>query len=147
MRAHLKGKIEGTAEVVSLAISRAGAEELDGVERAAAAALLLRRRELGLSDGGGGGGSRVVGARPCADGWLQAEVRTYRRKDGGSTERGPYWYFRYHDAGRQKKLYLGRTDDPEGRLREKRAARRGGRAGRGGAKGGTDDGQGQLDLD
>ena len=54
---------------------------------------------------------------------LQAGVRTYTRRDGGRSERGPYWYFRFHEGGRQKKLYLGRTDDPEAVLAEKRAQR------------------------
>lgn len=44
------------------------------------------------------------------------------RKDGTVKEQGPYWYFRYHEGGRRKKLYLGRTDDPEGELARKRAA-------------------------
>lgn len=142
MRAHPKKGSGHAATAVSVAISQAGAEELDEIERAVEAGLPKRRRELGLPVGGGKG-SGVVGARPYADGWLQAEVRTYLCKDGTETERGPYWYFRYHHDGRQKKLYLGKTDDPEGRLREKRAARR---SGRGKAMGETDAGQGQLDL-
>ena len=68
-------------------------------------------------------GSEVVEYRPCEDGMLQAEVRTYTRRDGGRSERGPYWYFRFHEGGRQKKLYLGRTDDPEAVLAEKRSQR------------------------
>ena len=68
-------------------------------------------------------GSEVVEYRPYEDGMLQAEVRTYTRRDGGRSERGPYWYFRFHEGGRQKKLYLGRTDDPEGELARKRGAR------------------------
>ncbi len=47
----------------------------------------------------------------------------YRRKDSRESERGPYWYFRYHKGGMQKKLYLARTDDPEGALEQKRAKR------------------------
>lgn len=52
---------------------------------------------------------------------LLGETRVYRRKDGQESERGPYWYFRFHEGGKQKKLYLGRTDDPEGALAAKRA--------------------------
>jgi len=33
---------------------------------------------------------------------------------------GPYWYFRYHEGGKQKKLYLGKTDDPEDELVRRR---------------------------
>jgi hypothetical protein len=47
-------------------------------------------------------------------------MRGYVRKDGTRAERGPYWYFRYHQQGRQRKLYLGRTDNPEAALVEKR---------------------------
>lgn len=65
--------------------------------------------------------SGVLEYRPYADGTLQAEVRRYYRKDGSAKEQGPYWYFRYHEEGKQKKLYLGRTDDPEGALARKRA--------------------------
>ncbi len=147
VRAHKK-KNEGgaVAHAVAIAISRASAEELDEVERVAADTLLKRRRELGqLSEGRGG--SRVVAARAFGDGWLQAEVRTYRRKDGTETERGPYWYFRYHQDGGQKKLYLGKTDDPEGRLREKRAlSRRGGRGRRDATGSEIGAEQGRLDI-
>ncbi len=64
--------------------------------------------------------SGVLEYRPYADGTLQAEVRRYVRKNGSINEQGPYWYFRYHEGGKQKKLYLGRTDDPEGELARKR---------------------------
>ena len=49
--------------------------------------------------------------RLYADGTLQAEVRRYVREDGSVKEQGPYWYFRYHENGKQKKLYLGRTEN------------------------------------
>ena len=29
-------------------------------------------------------------------------------KDGSMKEHGPYWYFRYHEGGRQRTLYLGK---------------------------------------
>jgi hypothetical protein len=64
--------------------------------------------------------SDVIAGRPHADGWLQLERRWYVGKDGHRTLRGPYWYFRYHEDGKQKKIYLGKTDDPEGKLAEKR---------------------------
>ena len=65
--------------------------------------------------------SKVVEYRPYEDGYLQAEVRIYTRQDGGRSERGPYWYHRYHQGGKQRKIYLGKTDDPEGVLKQKRA--------------------------
>lgn len=64
--------------------------------------------------------SDVLEYRPHADGYLQFEVRRYVRKDGSMKEHGPYWYFRYHKGGRQRTLYLGKTDDPEGVLAGKR---------------------------
>lgn len=45
--------------------------------------------------------------------------------------RGPYWYFRYHAGGRQKKIYVGKADDLEAKVGEKLAAL--GRARNGGA--------------
>jgi hypothetical protein len=55
------------------------------------------------------------------DGYLQLELRRYIRRDGSARERGPYWYFQYHEGGKRKKLYLGKTSDPEGTLAAKRA--------------------------
>ena len=66
--------------------------------------------------------SGVVEYRPHADGTLQKEVRANYRNDGTPKEQGPYWYFRYHDGGKQKKLYLGKTDDPEDELERRRTA-------------------------
>lgn len=89
-------------------------------------ALRRRWRELGDRPTGEGGRtpvSDVLEYRPHADGYLQYEVRRYRRKDGSVKEHGPYWYFRYHEGGRQRTLYLGKTDDPEGLLASKRAQR------------------------
>ena len=79
----------------------------------------------GLSGRDGGGGeqpvSGVVEYRSHADGTLQAEIRRYYRKDGSAREQGPYWYFRYHEGGKQKKIYLGKTNNPESTLAAKRA--------------------------
>jgi hypothetical protein len=55
------------------------------------------------------------------DGYLQLELRRYIRRDGSARERGPYWYFQYHEGGKRKKLYLGKTSDPESMLTVKRA--------------------------
>jgi hypothetical protein len=35
----------------------------------------------------------------------------------------PSWCFPYREGGRQRTLYVGKTDDPEGALEEKLAAR------------------------
>lgn len=66
----------------------------------------------------------VIEYRPHEDGHLQAETRTYFRKDGSTNTHGPYWYFRFHEGGRQKKIYIGKTDDPEAALEQKRVERR-----------------------
>lgn len=67
--------------------------------------------------------SEVVEYRPHADGVLQAEIRRYARKDGATgAVHGPYWYYKYHEGGRGKTLYLGKTDDPEAALVAKRKA-------------------------
>jgi hypothetical protein len=65
--------------------------------------------------------TEVLEYRPHEDGYLQLELRRYIRLDGSSRERGPYWYFQFHEGGKRKKLYLGKTSDPEGTLAAKRA--------------------------
>jgi hypothetical protein len=103
-----------------------GLEDLDRSQLARVQAALRRRRRILEEDApiGEAGEDRpvsgVVEYRPHADGTLQKEVRTYYRKDGTPKEQGPYWYFRYHEGGRQKKLYLGKTEDPEGALERRR---------------------------
>jgi hypothetical protein len=63
--------------------------------------------------------SSVVKRRDYQNGVLQLERRAYRRKkDGGLTERGPYWYFHFREGGRQKTMYVGQTDNPEARVDE-----------------------------
>jgi hypothetical protein len=98
-------------------IRGAGVGEIEVIERA----LEERRRELGLSEMGESTfPSQVLEGRPYGDGWLQLERRIYERKDGGVSVRGPYWYFRYHEGSRQRKLYLGMTEEPEAELEKKR---------------------------
>jgi hypothetical protein len=105
-------------------IRRAGVGEIEEIERA----LQERRRELGLhKPGEGASPSQVLEGKSYRDGWLQLERRIYERKDGGLSVRGPYWYFRYHEEGRQRKLYLGKTEEPEAKVEEKRRRRGGGR--------------------
>jgi hypothetical protein len=94
---------------------------------------LRRERQCRASSEGGGEGAPQVqeGAalpltealeyRPHEDGYLQLELRRYIRRDGSARERGPYWYFQFYDGGKRKKLYLGKTSDPEGALAVKRA--------------------------
>lgn len=92
-------------------ITTMNAHDLDRLQRA----IDQRRRQLDQQPT-----SQVVEYRLHADGMLQLEKRLYVKKDGQVSERGPYWYFRYHQQGRQRTLYLGKTDDPEGRLQERR---------------------------
>jgi hypothetical protein len=102
----------------------AGLEDFDRAELERLEEALDRRlRELRQESPAVSG---VLEYRPYADGTLQAEVRRYYRKDGSAKEQGPYWYFRYHEDGKQKKLYLGKTDDPEGEIARRRAEDRGG---------------------
>jgi hypothetical protein len=65
--------------------------------------------------------TEVLEYRAYEDGYLQLELRRYIRRDGSARERGPYWYFQFHEGGRRKKLYLGKTNDPENALAAKRA--------------------------
>ena len=64
--------------------------------------------------------STVLERREYRNGLLQLEGRAYRRKkDGELTERGPYWYFHYREGGKQRTLYVGKTDTPEAVVDEK----------------------------
>ena len=65
--------------------------------------------------------TEVLEYRPHEDGYLQLEIRRYIRRDGSARERGPYWYFQFHEGGKRRKLYLGKTSDPESALAAKRA--------------------------
>ena len=58
--------------------------------------------------------------RPHEDSYRQLELRRYIRRDGSARERGSYWYFQFHEGGKRKKLYLGKTSDPESTLAVKR---------------------------
>ncbi len=61
--------------------------------------------------------SIILEYRPYQDGQFTLEERVYKKT--GRT-RGPYWYFHFHEDGKQRKIYLGKTDDPEGTLEHKR---------------------------
>ncbi len=90
------------------------------------------RQRRASSEGGEEGAPRILeGAappvtevleyRPHEDGYLQLELRRYIRRDGSARERGPYWKYQYHEGGKRKKLYLGKTSDPESTLAAKRS--------------------------
>ena len=62
----------------------------------------------------------VLERREHRNGVLQLEGRAYRRKkDSELTQRGPYWYFHYREGGKQRTLYIGKTDNPEAVVDEK----------------------------
>jgi hypothetical protein len=94
---------------------------------------LRRERQRRVSSAGGGEDAlciqegaappvtEVLEYRPYEDGYLQLELRRYIRRDGSARERGPYWYFQYHEGGKRRKLYLGKTSDPESTLASKRS--------------------------
>jgi hypothetical protein len=84
------------------------------------------RQRRASSEGGGEEGTsppvtEVLEYRPHEDGYLQLELRRYIRRDGSTRERGPYWYFQYHEGGKRRKLYLGKTSDPQSTLAAKRS--------------------------
>jgi hypothetical protein len=63
--------------------------------------------------------SPILQRREYRNGLLQLEGRTYRRKkDDQLKQRGPYWYFHYREGGKQRTLYLGKTDNPEAKVDE-----------------------------
>jgi hypothetical protein len=102
-------------ETLISGISQANAEQLDQLQQA------INRRRQQMA---GGPLSTVVERRDYRNGVLQLERRAYRRKDGGLTERGPYWYFHFREGGRQKTMYVGQADDPEARVDEIMTKRR-----------------------
>jgi len=81
------------------------AEELDRLQ----AAIERRRRQLAGDEvlPTAGPSSTVVERRAYGSGVLQLEKR------GGS---GPYWYFHHRKDGKQKSVYLGKTEAPEIKL-------------------------------
>jgi hypothetical protein len=90
-------------------IEQMSAEQLDQLQKA------INQRRRQMADGPL---STVVERRDYQNGVLQLEKRAYRRKDGGLTERGPYWYFHFREGGRQKTMYVGQTDNPEAKVDE-----------------------------
>jgi hypothetical protein len=91
-------------------IEQMDAQQLDHLQQA----IDCRRQQIGS-----GPLSTVVERRDYRNGVLQLERRAYRRKkDGKLTQRGPYWYFHFREGGRQKTMYLGKTDYPEAKMEE-----------------------------
>ena len=80
-------------------------EELDRLQ----AAIDRRRRQLAGNEElpTAGASSTVVERRAYGSGVLQLEKRG---------ENGPYWYFHHRKDGKQKTIYLGKTDAPEIKL-------------------------------
>src|SRR5829696_9283140 len=97
-----------TETMVSL-IEQMSAEQLDQLQQA------INRRRQQLADGPL---STMVERRDYRNGVLQLEKRAYRRKDGGLTQRGPYWYFHFREGSRQRTKYLGQTHNPEAKVDE-----------------------------
>jgi hypothetical protein len=94
--------------IISL-IQQANADQLHQLQQA----IDRRRQQIGDRPL-----SSVVERRDYGNGVLQLERRAYRRKDGGLTERGPYWYFHFREGGRQRTKYLGQTHNPEATVDE-----------------------------
>jgi hypothetical protein len=104
---HTNKTVISTAAIIE-AIGGMEAADLDRVQ----AAISARR--------GGIKTSTVLERRPYRDGVLQLEMR---RNPSTGTERGPYWYFHLRRGGRQRTVYIGKTDQPEARTAEKLGVR------------------------
>ena len=89
-------------------IERVDAMDADQLDRLQAA-IERRRRQLAGEEvvPTAGPSSTVIERRAYGSGVLQLEKRG---------ESGPYWYFHHRKDGRQKTIYLGKTDTPEIKL-------------------------------
>lgn len=88
----------------------ASIEQMDGDDLDRLQAALDRRRQRVST-------SSVVERRDHGDGILQLE---YRSNPKTGKQRGPYWYYHYREDGKQRTLYVGKTDEPESNLAMKR---------------------------
>jgi hypothetical protein len=81
------------------------ARELDRLQ----SAVDCRRRELAGTEVAPptAPSSTIIERRTHGSGVLQLEMR------GGS---GPYWYFHHRKDGKQKTVYIGKTEEPEIKL-------------------------------
>jgi len=100
---HIEKRFLDVAAIID-AISTMSGAELERVREA-----VERRRETLVQ-------STVVERRSYGSGILQLE---YRTNPTTGRQRGPYWYFHYREEGRQRTLYVGKTDDPEAALAER----------------------------
>jgi hypothetical protein len=101
--------IGNSVDDIMATIAKMDAQELERLQ----AAMDRRRGELKNKQ------STVLKRREYRNGVLQLEGRAYRRKkDGKLTQRGPYWYFHYREGGKQRTLYLGKTDNAEVKVDE-----------------------------
>ena len=94
-----------TADALIERVDAMNDEDLDRLQ----AAIDRRREQLGGNEvlPAAGVSSTVVERRAYGSGVLQLEKRG---------ENGPYWYFHLRKDGRQKTVYLGKTDAPEIKL-------------------------------
>lgn len=93
-----------TIEDIIASIEQMNPDDLDRLQEA------LERKRQRFS------ASSVVERRDYGNGILQLE---YRANPKTGKQRGPYWYYHYREAGKQRTIYIGVTDDPESRLTEK----------------------------
>jgi hypothetical protein len=105
----MHNRIKYSVNSIVAAIAHMDQRELDRLQDA----LDHRRGELKNKQ------SPVLERREYRNGLLQLEGRAYqRKKDGKLKQRGPYWYFHYREGGRQRTLYVGKTNDPEAKVDE-----------------------------
>ena len=98
-----------SVDSIVASIAQMSQQQLDRLQEA----LDQRRGELTKKQ------STVLERREYRNGLLQLEGRTYqRKKDGKLVQRGPYWYFHYREGGKQRTLYVGKSDNPEAKVDE-----------------------------
>src|SRR5215212_9561347 len=107
---HAQTGRESMSDMLTTAALIERVEEMDAEELDRLQAAIDRRRGQLAGDEvlpSAGPSSTVVERRAYGSGVLQLEKR------GGS---GPYWYFHHRKDGKQKSVYLGKTDVPEIKL-------------------------------
>jgi hypothetical protein len=106
---HKPGR-EPMTDTLSTAALIERVEEMDAKELDRLQAAIERRRGQLAGDEvlpPGGPSSTVIERRAYGNGVLQLEKRG---------ESGPYWYFHHRKEGKQKSVYLGKTEAPEIKL-------------------------------
>jgi hypothetical protein len=111
---HKLGKEPMTADTLTTAALIERVDAMDAGELDRLQAAIERRRGelvgeevLPTAGPSTGPSSTVIERRAYGSGVLQLEKRG---------ESGPYWYFRHRKDGKQKTIYLGKTDTPEIKL-------------------------------